>query len=119
MVTSCTNDVVVITTQPRNVTVCLTQSTTANFTCVVDRGGSPISSAQWQIHLSGGTYISVTGIARHMVNSVLNGDTLSDTLTVTNVSVNDNGAQYQCEPSNNAISNVVTLTVLGMYVCTV
>ena len=110
---------VVVITQLMNVTVCLTQSTTASFTCVVDRGGIPITSAQWQIHVGGGVYISVTGIARHMVNSALNGDMLTDTLIVTNVSVNDNGALYRCQPSNNAISDVATLTVLGMYVCTV
>ena len=112
-------NVVVITTQPMNVTVCLTQSTTASFTCVVDRGGIPISSAQWQIHVGGGVYISVTGMARHMFNSTFNGDILTDTLIVTNVSVNDNGAQYRCQASSNAFSDVATLTVPGMYVCTV
>ena len=43
-------NVVVIITQPMNDTVCLTQSTTASFTCVVDRGtASQITNAGWHI----------------------------------------------------------------------
>ena len=105
-------NVVVITTQPINNTVCLTQSTTASFTCVVDRGGVGITSAHWHI-LAGGEYIPVGGRPRHMANPTRNGDILTDTLTVTNVSVNDNGAQYRCEPFGDVISMPVTITTLG------
>ena len=102
-----------ITVQPMNTTVCLTQSTTASFTCVVDRGSLTITSAGWEIYLNGRLYATVTGRDRHMTNATTMGDTLTDTLTVTDVSVNDNGAQYRCEPLRNVISNAVTITVLG------
>ena len=104
--------VVVITTQPMNVTVCLTQSTTATFTCVVDRGGVPITNAAWHI-LAGGRYLSVSGRSRHMIDHSRNGDIITDTLTVTDVSVNDNGALYRCEPDVGETSRSVTITVLG------
>ena len=99
-----------------NVTVCLTQSTTATFTCIVNRGTSQITTVSWQI-LTGGEFISVSGRPRHMSNSALNGNTITDTLIVTDVSVNDNSAQYRCEPTDTVISNIATLTVIGTYVC--
>ena len=106
-------NVVTITTQPTNDTVCLTQSTTATFTCVVDRRGIDITNADWRI-LVGGAFLSVDGRARHMDDPiVLTNDTITDILTVFNVSVNDNGAQYRCEPFGDVISDVATLTVLG------
>ena len=95
-----------------NVTVCLTQSTTASFTCVVDTRGIPITSVGWQI-LDGGIYIPVIGRDRHMSNVVTNGDILTDTLTVINVSVNDNGALYQCEPIRGVTSVNANIIVLG------
>ena len=109
----CIINVVNITVQPMNDTVCLTQSTTASFTCVIDRGSLPLTIAGWRI-LIRGFYISVHGRRRHMFNSVINNDIITDTLTVTDVSVNDNGAQYRCEPDiGNVTSITVTLTVLG------
>ena len=48
-----------------------------------------------------------------MTNATTMGDIITDTLTVTDVSVNDNGAQYRCEPLSNVISDVVTITLLG------
>ena len=105
-------NVVIITTQPTNDTVCLTESTTATFTCVVDRGGLPITSVGWHI-LVGGVFVSTLGRERHMSDPSITGDTVTDTLTVTNVSVNDNGALYRCEPFGNVFSNNATLTVLG------
>ena len=94
-------------------TVCLTQSTTASFTCVVDRRGVPITTANWHI-LDGGRYFSVTGRDRHMVNPIINNDIITDTLTVSNLSVDDNGTQYRCQPDDGIISMSATLTVLGM-----
>ena len=106
-----------ITTQPTNVTVCLTESTTATFTCVVDRGEIDINSAGWHI-LVGGVFVSTFGRDRHMSVPIVTGDTFTDTLTVTDVSVNDNGALYRCQPFGNVFSNNATLTVLGeiMYI---
>ena len=110
--------IVTITTQPMNVTVCLSQSTTANFTCVVDEGGTGIASTGWQI-LVGANYISVVGRPRHMFDPrfiVTNAGTIiTETLTITDVSLSDNGAKYRCQPLRDVISDVVTLTVIGMY----
>ena len=102
-----------IITQPLDDTVCLTQSTTASFTCVVDRGGVDIFNAGWNI-LIGSEYRPVVGRPGHMVNPSINNDIITDTLTVTNVSVNNNNAQYRCEPeASNVTTMTVTLTVLG------
>ena len=105
-------------TQPMNVTVCLSQSTTANFTCVVNGGSTLITTTGWQM-LVGDIYIPVTGRSRHMLDSRIsstNTDTIvTETLTVTDVSLDDNGAKYRCEPIRDVISDVVTLTVIGMY----
>ena len=97
-----------------NVTVCLTQDTTATFTCVVDRGSTSIFNAGWHI-LEGGLFIPipVTGRHRHMSNVIRNGDIITDALTVTNVSVNDNGALYRCEPTRVITSISVTIIVVG------
>ena len=100
--------------QPMNDTVCLTQSTTATFTCVIDRGGTPLTTAGWRI-LDGGFYISVVGRSRHMLNSTVNDteDTIIGTLTITDVSANDNGAKYRCQPDiGDVTSMTVTLIVL-------
>ena len=109
-------NVVVFTTQPMDVTVCLTQSTTATFTCVVDRGGIAIFTAGWHT-LESGRYVLVpdNGKPRHMVNRSVdvNEDTITDILIVTDVSVNDNGTLYRCQPLNDEISMPVTITVLG------
>ena len=110
---SCITNIVNITTQPMDDTVCLTQQDmTASFTCVVNRGGVGISSAGWHI-LDGGAYVLVVGRERHMVNPMRNGDIITDTLTVTNVSVNDNGSLYRCQPFGGVNSMSVTLIVAG------
>ena len=100
-----------------NVTVCLSQTTTANFTCLVNAGITPITSVGWQI-LSGGFYLTVAGRPRHMVDpriSVVNrGFRVNETLIVTNISLSDNGTKYRCRPVDDVISDVVTLTVIGI-----
>ena len=109
-------NIVIIVTQPMNVTVCLSQSTTANFTCEVDEGGTGITSTGWQI-LDEDIYLSVVGRSRHMLDVRANRRTIiiTETLTIINVSVSDNGAKYRCEPIRDVISDVVTLTVIGTY----
>ena len=112
--------VVTIMTEPMNVTVCLSQSTTANFTCVVNGGSRNITTAGWQI-LDVDIYILVTGRARHILDpktTSTNTDTiLTETLTITDVSLSDNGAKYRCRPVDDVISDVVTLTVIGKIIC--
>ena len=108
-----------ILTQPNNVKVCLSQTTTANFICGVTAVNTLITSVGWQI-LDGGIYKTVVGRPRHTVNRdqiIANPiTTITSTLTVTNISLSDNGAKYRCRPLDNVVSNVVTLTVIGMYV---
>ena len=97
-----------------DVTVCLTQSTTATFTCEVDTRGMGIFTAGWSI-LEGGVYVPIpqNRRPRHMTSDTMIGNIITDTLTVTNVSVDDNGAQYRCEPVSGLTSMTVTITVLG------
>ena len=105
-------------TQPLNVTVCLSQTTTANFTCVVDAGSTGITNVGWQILIEGGSYTSVIRRPRHMLDfrmsATNSGTIITETLTVTDVSLNDNGAKYRCQPVDDVISDVVTLTVIGI-----
>ena len=105
---------VVITTQPMNVTVCLTQSRTATFTCALNRGGYGIYVGGWcEVAHGWCLIIPPNSRPRHMTNSSINGDILTDTLTVTNVSMDDNKALYRCQPMVSVTSMTVSLTVLG------
>ena len=106
---------IVITTQPVNSTVCVGES--ASFTCVVDRnGGVPITATGWQIFDI--AFISVIGRYRHMTSATINGDIITDVLTVSDVMLSDDGAQYRCRPTDDETSNIVFLNVIGkdMYV---
>ena len=60
-----------------------------------------------------GEYIGILGRPRHTGSPTMDGNILTDALTVTDVSVNDNGAQYRCEPTRDVISMPVTITTLG------
>ena len=108
---------IVIATQPVNSTVCVGEG--ASFTCVVDRdGGVPVTAAGWQ--LFDVAFIPVVGRDRHMTNATMNGDIITDVLTVSDVLLSDDGAQYRCRPLNDdETSNTVFLNVIGkdMYVC--
>ena len=110
---SCILNVVEIIVEPVDDTVCLTQrEMTASYTCVVDRGVRGITSGGWHI-LDDGAFILINGRPHHMSNPMLNGSIITDTLTITNVSVNDNGALYRCQPFGSVSSMNVTLIVLG------
>ena len=65
------------------------------------------------IILDGGVYVSVVGREHHMVNPIRDGDIITDTLTITGVSVNDSGALYRCEPTRDVMSMPATLIVLS------
>lgn len=95
-----------------DVTLCLTQSTTAVFTCVVDRGSTSLTAIGWFIE-EGVEFLTVTGRDRHMVTSNRVVDVITGTLTIINMTGNDNGAAYRCEPTRSVISNTVNLTALG------
>ena len=79
----------IITTQPRDVTVCT--GVVVVFTCVVDRNGTDITSddVMWQmIRMSGGISTlstSLTGGVPFNITTTISGDILTSTLTVTGV----------------------------------
>ena len=54
-----------------------------------------------------------------MINNGITSNTIiAGELTVTEVTVNDNGTRYRCQPNNSTlISSVATLTVLRKFVC--
>ena len=90
------------------------------FSCVINRGSNVnVNSIGWYISVGGGEFESVEGRPRHIIDSVIAGNIIiTGTLVVIDVSVNDDGTRYRCQPNNsNLISNVVTLSVLGTYVC--
>jgi len=129
----CVITIVNITSYSMNMTLCLTQGNTAIFTCVVDTMGMFITSVSWFI-LDGGVLVSTNGRHRHSDEILYHsGNITTGRLRVINVSMNDNGAQYQCSPVRGVVSEPAFLTVLGeiiiissintytylhMYVCT-
>ena len=85
-----------------------------HFTCVVMfTGGSP-GPALWATNNGN---IDATALPGHTLTDDSNGRSapanVTTVLTVTNVSISDNGTDYFCAPSLNAISDTVFLTVFG------
>ena len=101
---------------PMNVTVCTTVRTTAVFTCVIETSNSRITRVTWNIMTDDLGLIGVEGTERHMTSSNKSGNIINGTLTITSVSLSDNGAQYQCQVTDTIRSNIVTLTVLGQII---
>jgi len=95
-----------------NMTLCLTLQGTANFECVVDTMGAPVTDVTWFI-LDGGLLLSTNGRPRHSGDTFSVGNITTGRLRVTNVTMNDNGAQYQCSPAVGVFSKPAFLTVLG------
>jgi len=102
---------VTITTDPMNMTLCLTQRNIAEFTCVVNTMGSPIFHISWIIW--DGCFFPTSGRPHHSDLSDRSGNITNSTLRVINVTMNDNGAEYRCEPESLVVSNSAFLTVLG------
>ena len=97
---------------PVNQSVCA--GDTVNFTCVVMFMSGPPSPASWF------TNNGVSDASRepgHSVTDDSNGRSapanVTTVLTVTNVSISDNGADYFCTRGFNARSDTVFLTVFG------
>ena len=87
---------------------------TVHFTCVVMfTSGSP-GSALW---LTNNGNIDATVLPGHTRSDDSNGRSapanVTTVLTVTNVSISDNGADYICAQGILAISDTVFLTVFG------
>ena len=108
--------VAIFRSPPMNVTVCTTARTIAVFTCIVETSSSLITTVTWNMMIDDIGLVGVERRERHMTNSNKSGNVINGTLTISGISVNDNGAQYQCEVTSSIRSNVVTLTVLGQII---
>jgi len=94
-------------------TLCLTQSVSAIFNCVVDTIGIPITDVTWFI-LDGGVSSPTNGRPYHSVETLPSGGNIrNSTLRISTVSMNDNGAQYRCQVAVGVVSDYAFLTVLG------
>jgi len=61
-----------------------------------------------------GVFVSTDGIPSHSDDILLeNNNIVTGRLRVTNVTMNNNGAEYQCSPARGVDSNSAFLTVLG------
>jgi len=74
--------------------------------------GISITDVTWFI-MDGGVLISTNNRSRHS-NEILNsGNMTTGRLRVTSLTMNDNGAQYQCSPAFGVVSDPAFITVLG------
>ena len=116
----------VIIRSPVNQSTCA--GGTVNFTCVVMLTNGPLGPASWFTNNGNIEAITQPG---HTRSDDINGRSapanVTTVLTVTNVSISDNGADYVCGQglSTTARSDTVFLTVFGklfvcryVYVCT-
>ena len=102
---------------PQSQSVC--EGGTVNFTCVVMFTSGTPSAASWFTE-NGAT--DVTTQSGHTRTDDSNGCSapanVTTVLTVTNVSISDNGTDYICVQGRNEESDTVFLTVLGEFLCT-
>ena len=102
----------VIIKSPKNQSVC--ERGTVNFTCVGMFSSGPPSAAVWFTNNGNTDAITLPG---HTRTDDSNGRSapanVTTVLTVTNVSISDNGADYFCAQGFNVRSDTVFLTVFG------
>ena len=103
----------VITRSPQNQSAC--EGGTVNFTCVVMFTSEMPSRANWFTNNGNNDALAEQGHTRTDDSNELSAPAnVTNVLTVTNVSISDDGADYTCVPGLNARSDTVFLTVLGM-----
>ena len=99
---------------PQSQSVC--EGGTVNFTCVVMFTSRTPSAAIW---LSDNGTSDATSLPGHTKTDDSNGHSapanVTTVLTVTNVSISDNGTDYICVQGINERSDTVFLTVLGEF----
>ena len=104
----------VVVQHPVNTTVC--QGDNAGFTCVIliQSGGLVIPS--W---LRNGTNIDMIRhtIIGNLTNVSIAPAYINSRVTVSSVTVSDDGVLYQCDISSFITSNSATLKVVGEYIC--
>ena len=87
---------------------------TVNFTCVVMFTSGPLGDATW---FTNNGNIDASRERGHTLTDDSNGRSapanVTTVLTVTNVSISDNGADYTCVQGLNVRSDIVFLTVFG------
>ena len=87
---------------------------TVQFTCVVVFNSGPLGPAIW---LTNNGNVDASREPGHFLSDDSNGRSapanVTTVLTVTNVSISDNGADYFCAQGFNARSDTVFLTVFG------
>ena len=97
---------------PQNQSTCVGRTVT--FTCVVMFTSVSLGRATY---LTGNRYIDASGEPGHSVTDDRNGRNapanVTSVLTVTNVSISDNGADYTCAQGANIDDNTAYLTVIG------
>ena len=97
---------------PQNKSVC--KGGTVTFTCVVMFTSGNPNSAEW--FTNNGNDNTDTQ-PNHSVTDDSDGLTapanVTNVLTVTNVNISNNGADYSCAQGRNADSDIAYLTVLG------
>jgi len=71
-----------------------------------------ITGVTWFI-LENGISSPTNGRPHHSVETLPSGNIRNSTLRISTVSMNDNGAQYQCSPVIGVVSESAFLTVLG------
>ena len=113
----CISYIVILIRSPVNQSACAGE--TVNFTCVVMfTSGSP-GPASWVTNNGGNDALTQPGHTRtYDSNGRSAPANVTTVLTVTNVGISDNGADYICGQGLNAISDTAFLTVFGKLHCT-
>ena len=103
---------IVIIRSPKNQSVC--ERGTINFTCSVTFNSSTPSAASWFTENGNVDAITLPG---HTRTDDSNGRSapanVTTVLTLTNISISDDGADFTCVQGLNVRSNTVFLTVFG------
>jgi len=84
------------------------------FTCEVDKNGTSITTTGWQKSEQNYGFMPVP--ANLTKNVEKNGDSLMETLIVTNITGNNNGNMYRCRITDDIVSDTAYLIVAGMYI---
>ena len=104
----------VIIQPPQNQSVC--EGGTVNFTCIVMFTAGTPSAATWFIDDGNTDAITQPGHTRTDDSIGRSAPAnVTTVLTVTNVSISDNGTDYICTQGINERSDTVFLTVLGEF----
>ena len=100
----------IVTQHPANKTYC--EGSNAVLSCVIFDNSTNKAADTTSWYTNGGTPATVP---HAMVNNSRVDDVVTSLLTIENVSLNGNGAEYICIPALRIESYVGVLSVAGMY----